>query len=418
MYYYNQLYFSIITNKPLHTGGVTFMSQQNQQEDGALRYVWSAIVKLFVAFLIFLRRMFWRKRTTRPIYWIVPTVAVVMYFTTNVIKLPLGDDSVDAYGPTTTKVQYPTGNLAGNDVGGLYARYIEHDGVIPDTLTIDYANNLEKLWDYKVRESDNSVVRRTRNLLLQEYRKGDPGRMSLQGYQKIATKLSRQLHKEIDWQEVGSLRLYNYQRDAINQRKLNLLRSIASSIEGRSLLAYALTELMPTANGSLNRDFLDFLLRTAGRNFIESIPAIHDSKTSFGPFQFTDNALYDLGPNQKRGASVVNEALPSHEQVPGSVIKLRGNDHLKAAWLNAVNNLALFIRYLNDEQMATLEDNWRTDKLAIVQLIANAHHGPPATRQDGELWLDNGARKPFVVSTAGRFIDYAEKTRANYQALQ
>jgi hypothetical protein len=396
------------------------MSQPSHKSKtiGALRYIGSAIVKLFVTFLIFLRRLFWRKRSTRPIYWIVATVLIVIYFTTDLINLPLSGESVNAYGPVSEKVEYPTGSIAGNDVGNLYARYIGHDGIVPDTLAINYSRNLERLWDYKVAESDNSVVRRSRNLLLREYQKKDPGRMSLQQYKQLATKLSRQLHQNIDWRKVGEKRLYNYQRDAVNQRKLDLLRSIANSIEGRSLLAYGLTELMPTADGPLNRDFLDFLLRTAGRRFVESIPAIHDSKTSFGLFQFTEHALYDLGPGQRRGASVINEALPKPQQVPGSVIKLRGNDHLKAAWLNAVNNLAMFIRYLTDDQMTTLENNWRSSKEDLVQLIANAHHGPPATRNDGELWLDNGSRKPFVVSTAGRFIEYAEKTRANYRALR
>lgn len=314
--------------------------------------------------------------------------------------------------------RYSLGKLAGRPAADLYAAYIGFSGrgVLPKTMVIDWNARLSAMWAAKVTRSRNSAtVKRTRMLLTTEFALGSRRQMSIRQYQQGAEREARFVHQQLDWNKVG--RMYLAKKGKVNARKLRLLKNVAGQIGGRALVAYALTELMPGRNdGGFNRDFLDFLLRTGGRAYVERIPALYDRFTSFGPYQFTQYAVYDSG-NERRGASVVNLALPAQHRIPGSVIKLRGNEHSKAAYLFVVSNLATLIKRLNDKQLATFERVWRTSAGSIVEFIAVAHHAPALAFRAGQRWLDNNATLPFRRSCSGRTIQYADKTAVNYRAL-
>ena len=319
---------------------------------------------------------------------------------------------------STAPAKYPLGKLAGRPAADLYAAYIGFSGrgVLPKSLSIDWDARLSALWDAKVVRSKNSAtVVRTRGLLINEFASGSRRRMSVRDYQKVADREARFVHHNLDWNKVGQM--YLAKKGKVNARKLRLLKNVAGQVKGRALVAYALTELMPGRNdGGFNRDFLDFLLRNAGRAYVERIPALYDRFTSFGPYQFPQYAVYDSG-NERRGASVVNLALPAQHRIPGSVIKLRGNEHSKAAYLFVVNNLAILIKRLNNKQLTTFERVWRSSAASIVEFIAVAHHAPALAFRAGQRWLDNKARLPFRRSCVGRTIQYANKTAVNYRAL-
>lgn len=314
--------------------------------------------------------------------------------------------------------QYPLGRLAGRPAADLYAVYIGFNGrgVLPKTLSIDWSARLRAMWAVKiVRSKRSATVGRTSRELLAGYSHRDRRTMSIRDYQAVAGREARAVHTWLAWEQIG--RMYFRKKKSVNTRKLRLLKNIASRIGGRELIAYALTELMPGRNdGVFNRDFLDFLLRYGGRAYVERIPAMYDRYTSFGPYQFTQYALYDAG-NQRRGASQVNQALPVQHRLPGSVIKLRGNEHFKAAYLFAVYNLAMLIRRLNIKQLAVLERVQRTSDDDLTEFIATAHHAPSLAYKAGMRWLDNKAKLPFRRSGSGRIIQYAGKTFVNYQAL-
>lgn len=314
------------------------------------------------------------------------------------------------------KGTYPTGVLAGRPANDLYSFYIGSDGGrLPKTIAIDWNDRLKLLWEQKIKRSKgNPVVVRASREVRHEYRTLNPGTMRLRDYRKIASDDAHRTYNSLNWEKVG--RLYFTKAGKVNQRKLKLFKAVAKTIDGRELMAYMMTELMPSMDGGFNRDFMSFLLRFGGRRYVESIPAIFDPKTSFGPYQFTEYALYDVN-GVRRGASVLNQALPANMKIPGSVIKLRGDLHIRAAYLFALDNIARLIKRLNDRQLATFERIYKKSARDLVQFIGVSHHAPGYAPKAALRWLDNGGRAAFAVSTAYRFKKYAQKTSVNYDAL-
>ncbi len=308
-------------------------------------------------------------------------------------------------------VAYNTGDLAHRTAGDLYAAYLGYPGTqIPATLTIDWNAQLDALWDRKLRRRGvTPVARQAARDLIAEYAEQDPGRISLESYQEIAGNQARAICAELDWDEVG-------QTFRLNARESALLQRVSCNMGGRVILAYTMAELLPSTNGELNRDYLDFLLSHGGRRYLESLPALHDDITSFGPVQFTQYAVYDV-PGERRGASRVNVSLPGNLRIPGSTLRLRGNDHLRAAYLFAVSNLADGIRSLNGRQLATFERVAGPRGVDVAQYIAVAHNKPANGRRALRAWLDAGARGSLRDYCRPVSRLYAQKTIDNYNAL-
>jgi hypothetical protein len=312
--------------------------------------------------------------------------------------------------PVAGPVLYQTGPLAGRKAGDLYAAYLGYSGkVIPTELEIDWVKQLDTLWTRKSnRRGVTPVAKLAHQALVAEYASLDPGRTTLESYQRIAGQHATTICAELDWKKVQ--RMYR-----LNDREGALLERISCNMGGRVMLAYAMAELLPSADGNLNRLYLDFLLQHGGRRYVESLPAVHDGITSFGPLQFTQYAVYDA--NERRGASIVNTALPQRLRIPGSTLKLRGDDHLKAAYLFAVSNLADGIRGLDSTQLRTFEQVAGPRGVDVAQYIATAHNKPVVARKSLRRWLDNGARSSYFVSCPRVSRLYATKTLNNYQAL-
>lgn len=328
-------------------------------------------------------------------------------------KSPMVSQGVEK--PRQTPVQtgvYPTGAIKGRLANDLYADFLGYKGRIPSEIEVNWARQLETLWDRKEgRRGSNAVVSQTRDLVVPEYARYDPGQMSLVEYQQNAARQADAIYENLDWTAVGK----SYFKG--DKRKLALLKNAAKTVGGRSIVAYAMTELLPSrSNGAYNRDYLDFLLQHAGRRYVESLPALHDSITSFGPYQFTQFAVYDAagGP---RGASRMNRFLPKEQKIPGSTMRLRNDDHIKAAYLFGLDNLATLIRKLNERQLRTFERVAPSKGLDIVQFIAVAHNKPAVAMRSGRRWLDNGARLSFMESCPRVSQVYAMKTVANFRAL-
>jgi hypothetical protein len=75
-----------------------------------------------------------------------------------------------------------------------------------------------------------------------------------------------------------------------------------------------MTELFPSMD-KMNKDVLDFLLRHGGEELVYHLPAVNDDYASFGPYQFTSFAVYNAE-GQKKGASILNDFLPSGIRIP------------------------------------------------------------------------------------------------------
>ena len=293
--------------------------------------------------------------------------------------------------PSDKPTVYDTGMLAGRKAGDLYAAYLGYNGkVIPTELKVDWTAQLDKLWARKSgRRNVTSVARQAHEALVAEYLAKDPGKITLESYQEIAGNQASAICTELDWDQAGEI----YR---LNARETALLKRVSCNMGGRVLLAYAMAELLPSTDGELNRDYLDFLLQHGGRRYVESLPALHDDLTSFGPLQFTQYAVYDT-PRERRGASKVNIALPASSElrIPGSTLRLRENDHFRAAYMFAVSNLADGIRKLNGRQLAVFERVAGPRGVDVAQFIAVAHNKPVVGRQSLERWLDSGARGSY-----------------------
>ncbi len=311
---------------------------------------------------------------------------------------------------------YATGKLAGSKVSDLYAWYLGRSGTLPKNIRVDWNRQLARLWTHKFTLTQNKPVLDTGTMLVLEYSRLDPERMSLGEYQAIAEKQSRIVYTSLRWEKVGIMYFANPKTKTVNIRKVALLKRVARNIRGRTLIAYAMTELFPTS-GNYSQAYLDFLLRNAGRRYVESLPALHDPLTSFGPFQFTSKAVFATGSDAVGGASRMNTALPAHLRIPSSVSLLRGNAHLRAAELFAISNLASFIRKLNDKQIAQFERIVETKSLDLAQFVATAHNKPTVAYAAGIRWLNAKALSSYGHRCPKASKQYAHKTSENYQAL-
>lgn len=310
------------------------------------------------------------------------------------------------------EVFIPTGDLADKKLGDLYSLYLgfgRKSVIIPDTLDVNFKSVLDNMWAIKDKKSTwLSIDQMIKSDQLKNYSPVTSTKMSLQDYISEADDASKEVFNEINWGKVK--KLYN-----LSDNKTTVLKEVLSSINGKDLLAYSMTELFPAANGELNAPFMDFLLKNAGREFVELIPALGDKYLSYGLYQFTQYAIYNKN-GEKRGASKFNEAL-DESAIPGSVLYLKGNDHHKAAYLFSANNLANLVKSLNNTQLNMFSSCYKTNKDDLVKFIAVSHHSPSGGKKAAIRWLDNKAKTDFTISTSGRYTAYSKKTNSNYNAL-
>lgn len=277
---------------------------------------------------------------------------------------------------------------------------------------VDYGKNLEHMWDAKIKRYANPVLKACKQQTLENYR-SHPHKTTLETYTTLATNIAQSNYKELDWEKVQK----GYK---LTEKETKILKRALKQIEGDELIAYLMTELFPSHNGTRNKDQLEELLRNAGRTYIESVPAMYDKYCSFGGFQFTSFAVNGVTTD---GASKMNQYLDYALQIPGSVSKLKGDDHLRAAHLFVAHNLALVIGQLNDPQQKSLE-NYLTQAEKgskdddLIQYAATAHHLPSGARKAAKKWLDNKARADFSVSCSRHLKRYADKTKKNYRVLR
>lgn len=308
------------------------------------------------------------------------------------------------------KKTYSMGKLQGRTLSGLYSRYLgtKEKTTIDKNLTIDFQKTFMDLWVHKKRRCSSPVVSLACKQQITEYKKKQT-HTSFMAYQSHIIVVIEKLKKNINWKNLkNNLKL--------SQSDADLVKKISLSFNGKDMTAYIMTELMPSSDGKLNVLMLDFLLRNAGKEYVEGIPALYDDKVSFGPYQFTEYAVFCTS-SENRGASVINQSVRKDLKIPGSVIHLRGDYHHRAAYLFAVYNITLMIKSLDEKQKKVLNQSWRKNRDDLFLYCAVAHHNPAAARRAARKWLDNYAVAPFESSCRNRIVGYAEKTRKNLAAM-
>ncbi len=308
------------------------------------------------------------------------------------------------------EVTCKTGNLEGVALRSLFTQYTGIEEEAPEKVNINFYGRLELMWEKKKEISpDNPVVQEIASTILDEYKKKPHDTVSMKDYETIIADVLDETNSEISWDKIAELK-------NMNRGERKLAEKVVKLITAKDVVAYSLTELMPSANGELNKNMLEFLLKNAGTRFLYSIPALGDRWTSFGPYQFTSFALHDI-PEDRRGASVINQALPKDIRIPGSMIKLRGEDHHRAAFLFMIDNICDLIKRSNDASgWKKLETNKEAMRKQIIIFCAVAHHLPSRAKTQAAEWLENGADDQLIDHLTD-LTEYARKTTANVEGL-
>jgi len=325
------------------------------------------------------------------------------------------------------------GYLQGRNLNSFYySNYTGIYGTAGHTFNPDYNAQLNKLWQQKLGfiasegEKVMSEVKKGMDLALSEYSQlKNPTRMTLDAYMGCARDTISMVNSNLDWQKLKVVY-------GISDNQLSLVQNLAGQIDEKMLMAIFLTEMMPDAeDGMKNRLVFDMVLRTAGREFWEFAPAMGDKVASWGPGQMTPEAVYNAPEKRKnkrgkeitvivtKGASLVNLAMPEDRRHPDSVNKLRGNDHLQAAYQFMINNLVDLVKNLGSNRQYL--DNIlmvAEDKQTIAEALAAYHHRPSAALKAMKRYLENDCRTELSVSCGSSILAYVERTKTNLGIMQ
>lgn len=323
------------------------------------------------------------------------------------------------------KMTVDLSTLKGNKLGDLYAKYIDHPKGVQalPSVTVSFEEVMSRLYLQKINfkkydkktgeyiEASETVLSQAPNLYKQ-YLNSDKKKMNIKEFIKIADKKVLSAKKSLDWNKVCK-------RYGLDKKKCKLLQEIVSNLAGKDMVAYGMTELLPTANGQLNVKYLDLLLRNAGAEFLYHIPALGDGYASLGIYQFTMLSVRK-DDEKTEGASVINGFVKDGgEKIADSVVYLNGHEHHVAAFYFAVHNLARLMSRLSEKGTATLSrvHNKKLDEM--VAFIAAAHHAPSLALTRTKIWINTLNCKTELVTAyqRSRIQFYAIKTLNNLGAI-
>ncbi len=282
--------------------------------------------------------------------------------------------------------------------------------VVPPSATVNYGKTLADMWVKKLdrRKGVSYATIDNSHTPIALYIE-NPNRMNLKQLVNEANAEIEIVKRNINW--AGLCKKYKLVSD-----DCQVLKSIVLSVTGTDLVAYGMTELLPSADGVLNVAVMDLVLRNAGANYIMAFPALYDQYLSLGLYQFTSLALrHDA--EAVNGASIANRYLPEAQQIPGSVIMLRGSMNHRAAYLFVIHNFAELVKKTNAKEIAALKYVSARYHGDMVTFMACAHHAPGLAIRSMKIWLGKGGKGAFNPNLVGRLKAYGKKTDNNLSAL-
>ena len=310
------------------------------------------------------------------------------------------------------------GPLAGRKLGDLYAKYLGlPSGLVPSHTDVSFDENLSKLFEQKInfercnkkgicKESTETVLSKVPELY-SSYLISDKKKMSFKNFVAVANQKVNSGKKSLDWDKLCK----HYK---LTQEKCQVNKAIISNLQGKDLIAYGMTELLPSSEGKLNVEYMDVLLQNAGTEFIYNIPALGDGLTSIGFYQFT---MYSIRKDDEStdGASIVNAFVKEGgDKIPDSVVNLRGHEHHTAAFYFAVHNLSRLVASLSPKGVTILKGKHGNYQDEMVMYIAAAHHAPEPAKNMTKAWIQkNMSKSIFAAYGKHRIAAYAVKTKAN-----
>jgi len=300
--------------------------------------------------------------------------------------------------------------------------------MVPSHVDVSFDEQMKLLYNKKInferckkngkcKEATDTVLSKMPELF-EHYLNNDRQKMSLKAFIAIADNKVLLAKKSLDWAKV--CKRYQSKKDIskLREQKCALLQSIAKKIVGKDMVAYGMTELLPSAEGRLNVAYMDIILKNAGAEFLYHVPALGDELASIGFYQFT---MYALRKDAEvtEGASIINSFVKDGgEKIPDSVVYLNGHEHHVAAFYFAVHNLSRLVFSLSDKGVKTLSKKHENYQDEMVMYIAAAHHAPGTAHKKTVRWINGGMKTSLLSAYRGlRIHQYAIKTKANLVAI-
>ena len=312
--------------------------------------------------------------------------------------------------------------LEGMRLGNLNAWYLGIEGEAPDEAAINFAANLDSLWERKLDRGVTPATKDSFQRVLVRYRNSEPGLTTLPHFVEEVDSQVRLTHTSLNYDALCSAwdervrTSESKEKHYLHRDGCSLLRGIMGNITGRDLVAYGMTELFPARNGERNVRLMNVLLPNAGSEYLNSLPALGDPLLSLGLYQFTSHAVrHDA--SGAHGASMISQYAEAPYQIPGSVVSLSGNDHHRAAFYFATYNIANWIRHSTPEERNKLRVLFPKHMDQIAQFMAVAHHLPGPAISRARKWVRHDGKRPLVKYLGPSLTIYANKTRSNRAAL-
>lgn len=168
---------------------------------------------------------------------------------------------------------------------------------------------------------------------------------------------------------------FDEEKNAGHPERQRFLENYMSNINEKTVMSYYLTELFPDANPALNAVFFNKLLKEAGEDFINKIPALADDLLSFGPAQLTSHVI------NPRGAPSLNAYLSEFNRIPASMSDYATtSDHVKGSVLTMLYNAEILMNTLfNNNQLTNFNNEFEKldsdkQKLLVTGHAVSAHH--------------------------------------------
>ncbi len=320
-------------------------------------------------------------------------------------------------------ISVPQIDISGIELKGLATEYFGFKGVVPDSFHVNFKENLDAMWANKFRiAKSNGDVKRFYDAFVTNYDPNTSTKISLEEYLNEARDSLDVIKRSIDWNAVMSLKndewIKNGEFKKLDSTRTQLVKDMALSLNQYTVMGNFMTEILSGGNGYENSLIIDFLLRNAGREFIDYIPA-KDKWDSKGPSQFTPNAWYDDGTTIVK-ASLINYALPERHRIPKNITELNGMNHVKGTYLLNINNLCEFVGSLSTAQLEKLKSNWTEEQVA--EFAALAHRHDPNAVNAGLAWINKNMRNNvydyYNVKIKNHYKDYGKRFLSNFKGLR
>lgn len=217
--------------------------------------------------------------------------------------------------------------------------------IMTDSAIVTWSESLKLQWNDKLNRKGGvqGATKAWAAKIIDAYAHGDRDTKSIGTFMRqVDTEIVKQRGK-IDYGKLCS---------GLKIGQCSALYKVTSHIEAHNLVAYGMTELFAGQNGRFNYVALDTLLRNAGENYINSIPALYDDRLSRGLYQFTSGAVKRDDTGILGGATIADNY--AGKTIPGSVSTLSATQAHRAAFMFATFNIAMMMRGMNEKDANTL----------------------------------------------------------------